>query len=317
MEGVPALREIIEKDDLMCKIDLKDAYVVIPYSSGVTEILDVRAWQYSIPIYTPSFWFKCSAENFLQTNALRNRIFKEPRSPINLLPGRYLYSGEIEGKDATISQPFMPTSKTAWVPNQQGKECFRTKEVNRISRFQLQHQDNDHLTTTAKDFQTLTTPTTSGEYDQQILPLDCQSIGEDYGSDPFSSRSVIAHSTFTARPGEEPTKERPQLGQHKPDIIIRERGDSLVANISCEKKRLTNTQGSIVNTKVKYLRRRVRHRMGSILTPHRDVRVLDTTGSSKINQRPRTNSNFLRHFNARKKVKEDHHSNFYRQSYSA
>jgi hypothetical protein len=30
MEGVPALREIIEPDDYMCKIDLKDAYVVIP-----------------------------------------------------------------------------------------------------------------------------------------------------------------------------------------------------------------------------------------------------------------------------------------------
>lgn len=30
MEGVPALREIIEPDDYLCKIDLKDAYVVIP-----------------------------------------------------------------------------------------------------------------------------------------------------------------------------------------------------------------------------------------------------------------------------------------------
>ncbi|KAG1455810.1 hypothetical protein G6F55_006855 [Rhizopus delemar] len=30
MEGVPALREIIEENDYICKIDLKDAYVVIP-----------------------------------------------------------------------------------------------------------------------------------------------------------------------------------------------------------------------------------------------------------------------------------------------
>ncbi|KAG1463355.1 hypothetical protein G6F56_005301 [Rhizopus delemar] len=30
MEGVPALREIIEKNDFICKLDLKDAYVVTP-----------------------------------------------------------------------------------------------------------------------------------------------------------------------------------------------------------------------------------------------------------------------------------------------
>lgn len=30
MEGVPALREIMEKNDYICKIDLKDAYVVVP-----------------------------------------------------------------------------------------------------------------------------------------------------------------------------------------------------------------------------------------------------------------------------------------------
>jgi hypothetical protein len=30
MEGVPALRELIEKDDYICKIDLKDAYTVVP-----------------------------------------------------------------------------------------------------------------------------------------------------------------------------------------------------------------------------------------------------------------------------------------------
>jgi hypothetical protein len=30
MEGVPALRELLEKDDYMCKLDLKDAYTVVP-----------------------------------------------------------------------------------------------------------------------------------------------------------------------------------------------------------------------------------------------------------------------------------------------
>ena len=30
MEGVPVLRELMEKDDYICKIDLKDTYVVVP-----------------------------------------------------------------------------------------------------------------------------------------------------------------------------------------------------------------------------------------------------------------------------------------------
>src|SRR5205085_1311999 len=30
MEGVPALRDIVEEKDYMCKLDLKDAYVVTP-----------------------------------------------------------------------------------------------------------------------------------------------------------------------------------------------------------------------------------------------------------------------------------------------
>ena len=39
MEGVPALRELIEKDDYICKIDLTDAYVVVPIHEDSQEFL--------------------------------------------------------------------------------------------------------------------------------------------------------------------------------------------------------------------------------------------------------------------------------------
>lgn len=39
MEGVPALRDIIEKDDFMCKVDLKDAYVVVPVHKASQKYL--------------------------------------------------------------------------------------------------------------------------------------------------------------------------------------------------------------------------------------------------------------------------------------
>jgi hypothetical protein len=39
MEGVPALRELIEKDDYICKVDLKDAYVVVPIHTESQDYL--------------------------------------------------------------------------------------------------------------------------------------------------------------------------------------------------------------------------------------------------------------------------------------
>jgi hypothetical protein len=42
MEGIPALRDIIEKDDLMCKLNLKDAYVVVPIHQESRKFLSFK-----------------------------------------------------------------------------------------------------------------------------------------------------------------------------------------------------------------------------------------------------------------------------------
>lgn len=42
MEGVPALRELIEKNDYMCKIDLKDAYTVVPIHPDSRKFLTFK-----------------------------------------------------------------------------------------------------------------------------------------------------------------------------------------------------------------------------------------------------------------------------------
>lgn len=39
VEGVPALRDIVEKDDYICKVDLKDAYVVVPIHQESQQFL--------------------------------------------------------------------------------------------------------------------------------------------------------------------------------------------------------------------------------------------------------------------------------------
>lgn len=42
MEGVPALREIIEEGDLLCKLDLKDAYTVVPIHEDSRRFLSFK-----------------------------------------------------------------------------------------------------------------------------------------------------------------------------------------------------------------------------------------------------------------------------------
>ncbi|KAG0735927.1 hypothetical protein G6F57_013673 [Rhizopus arrhizus] len=58
MEGVPALRHIIEKDNLMCKLDLKDAYVVVPIHPAFQQYLTFKhqevVYQYKSMAFGPS-----------------------------------------------------------------------------------------------------------------------------------------------------------------------------------------------------------------------------------------------------------------------
>jgi hypothetical protein len=43
MEGIPALRDLIEEDDYICKIDLKDAYVVVPIHRESQQFLTLES----------------------------------------------------------------------------------------------------------------------------------------------------------------------------------------------------------------------------------------------------------------------------------
>ncbi|KAG1043950.1 hypothetical protein G6F43_011537 [Rhizopus delemar] len=83
MEGVPALRELIEKDDYICKIDLKDAYVVVPMHVDSQDFL--------------SFENEGVAYRYKSLAA-----FEERRDPNHLLFGRHLHPGEDKTRDEPI-----------------------------------------------------------------------------------------------------------------------------------------------------------------------------------------------------------------------
>ena len=95
MEGVPALREIIEKNDYICKIDLKDAYVVVPLHQKSRKIFDLSSSGHSLSIQDFGLRDECQPQSIQQDYALCDRAVGERRNTYDLLFGRHTVGGLI------------------------------------------------------------------------------------------------------------------------------------------------------------------------------------------------------------------------------
>ncbi|OAD73159.1 hypothetical protein PHYBLDRAFT_145565 [Phycomyces blakesleeanus NRRL 1555(-)] len=111
MESIPALRDIIEKEDYICKIDIKDAYVVVPIHKD----------------FQPYLTFE------------NNNIV------------RHLRIGEVKGTDATLHTDPNNTSGEVRLFDKQSKECTRAEDDSGIPRLLIQYKDDDYFTAHYKD----------------------------------------------------------------------------------------------------------------------------------------------------------------------
>ncbi|KAG1437566.1 hypothetical protein G6F56_013039 [Rhizopus delemar] len=210
MEGVPALREILEKGDYLCKIDLKDAYVVVPIHQESQKYLTFE--QEGLVYQYTSLAFGLS---------VAPRIFSK----------RMRYAVEsLRAKDD------LSTFRRPWIPDQQGKECVRTEEVTRIPRIPVQYKNNEDIIASSKDQQIATTFTPSRESNNPILQMDCQFTREDDSSNTSNWRSFMAYSAPAERSGKELTPEPSKLGSELSDITMGEIGNQVVERISGEEE---------------------------------------------------------------------------------
>lgn len=86
MEGVPTLRKIIEKDDLIATINLKDSYSS-PNSPRVKMVSIFQAQGSNIPLQIFTFWDECGAQSVLQTDEVCYRTTTREEYSAGILPG--------------------------------------------------------------------------------------------------------------------------------------------------------------------------------------------------------------------------------------
>ncbi|KAI8076292.1 hypothetical protein BDF21DRAFT_495014 [Thamnidium elegans] len=156
MEGVPALRSILEQYDYICKIDLKDAYVVVPLHPLSKQYL-----------------------TFLHQDTLYQAIEKTGNS-IGLLPRRYLLSHKIEERNEEGSRDNYHSPEESRLYNQLQEKQFFSSEDTRISGLPVQYSNNEDRITITKIEENREPNKTSQEVSNKfIMPVDCKYLQRD------------------------------------------------------------------------------------------------------------------------------------------
>ncbi|KAG0752230.1 hypothetical protein G6F57_018121 [Rhizopus arrhizus] len=214
MEGVPALRQLIEKDDLICKLDLKDAYVVVPIHPSSKEYLSFRhkgtVYQYK----SLAFGLSVAPRAF-------SKIMRYALEPLRTQGMRYVYylddicllaKSEMEMQKMTKTIVHHLTSLN--FSNQLGEEYFDSKQDSRISWFPVQLKDDANYGSCSKDEEIICEDTSSTrEENEQIMQVDSQFVGEDDFDDTSDRRSSTSHQIPLKRFGQELKTQSSELGK--------------------------------------------------------------------------------------------------------
>ncbi|KAG1298132.1 hypothetical protein G6F57_000794 [Rhizopus arrhizus] len=183
MEEVPALREILEKNDYMYKIDLKDAS--------------------SLSISIPSIWAKYSSPDLQQAYEVRYRTSTQGGYTTGLLPGRFMYSVEEQRRYAEDYLTSIESSTIFGIYHKYTEKFPDTQSITGIPRFQLQFQEDVNFGTATEDHEiTSKNQTSSTNPDNMLMQMGCKSIGQNGGHGSGNRGSVTPHPLLTKRPTE-------------------------------------------------------------------------------------------------------------------
>ncbi|XP_069107399.1 uncharacterized protein [Argopecten irradians] len=147
MEGVQSLKTLIQKDDFMVKLDLKDAYFTVPGPSNSSEISEVSLGGPNIHVCGNAFGLAPGPRFLHQTDETSGSPHEKDRCPNGNLLGRHDSYEPIQGKAPdghTLSEiPVGPTR----ISDKHREISLDPYSRDRIFRLSSQLNGNDIVTT--------------------------------------------------------------------------------------------------------------------------------------------------------------------------
>ncbi|KAG1137376.1 hypothetical protein G6F38_011359 [Rhizopus arrhizus] len=300
MEGVPALRELIEQGDFMCKIDLKDAYTVVPIHPESRKYLTFKnegvVYQYR------SLAFGLNVAPRLFSKLMRYAVEPLRQEGIRLvyyLDDICLLSKTKEDLHITV------------------KKSIHTIPDTGILGVPIQYQKNENHSSITKNKQAITENSSSLTTNPTFLPLDSGSAGQDYLNDTGNRGSTSSHSSSSKGSSKESLLEQPKLGKTVSYILPESTGISMVEGVRFIQERPTYSSENSSITSDNDLHRQLRHGVGSELTNDGNIRVLEQSRQINVNKRPRTEGSLFCFENACSKIRKLHDKGFHRQHNSS
>ncbi|KAG1526955.1 hypothetical protein G6F52_001971 [Rhizopus delemar] len=202
MEGVPALRDIVEKDDFLTKIDLKDAYIVVP--------IHPESWKF-LSFSHKGTVYQYRSLTFGQSVAphLFSKLMRHALEPLRAIGIRLVY---------------YPDDICVVARTKEEMEDHTQKILTQLTNlgllgFYVQHKNNENQHSANQDIETdFTDKTTAEEQATIFLLMDCWSFGENDSNDPSNWRSIASCGTYTKGSSDQPSPEQPKLGEKLPDV---------------------------------------------------------------------------------------------------